>query len=324
MTDATWSRRAAGWLRRWGIIALSSATLGFQSQQPLTPEEAQALDQAVTEALVADGATDSSIEHISERIRRWSFVLVRAPQGSNDFKLAQTALAKAQEDMKAARARSVEGGKIEEASRQEVSAKLAAARTAMTGRNWVQAEQNIRYVLNRSPNYPVALSLLDEVRRLQRISDLQRLGVFVGLGALGLGGSGAMVLRWSRKSGRGWGRAEPPGIGDGLATLQVVEGVGAGRSARLEPARPVCRIGAATSAKPADANDVVISDAGALVSRFHCTVVRRGGHLFLIDSSTNGTAVNGKWLERGEQVRLGDGDEISIGDVARLTLQYGQ
>ena len=71
-----------------------------------------------------------------------------------------------------------------------------------------------------------------------------------------------------------------------------------------------------------ETNDLVISDAAAVVSRYHCTVVRRGDHLFLVDSSTNGTAVNGKWLQRGEQVQLGDGDEISISEVSRLKLQF--
>jgi len=328
VTNFQWTHRAGGWLTEWRRMAatvVSSATIGMsglQAPQPLTPEEAQALDRAVTEALVADGAVDSSIDHIAERIRRWSFVLVRAPQGSNDFRLAQGALAKAQQDMKAARARSVEGGKIEDTSRQEVNAKLAVARAAITSRNWVRAEQNLRYILDRSPNYPVALSLMDELRRLQRLSDLKRIGMLVGLGVLGVGGSGAMVVRWSRKGQRARARSDVAGLGNRRANLQVVDGIGTGRTSLLEASRPVFRIGAASGEKPNETNDLIISDAGAIVSRYHCTVIRRGDHLFLVDSSTNGTAVNGKWLQRGEQVRLDDGDEISIGEVSRLKLQY--
>jgi type VI secretion system protein ImpI len=99
-----------------------------------------------------------------------------------------------------------------------------------------------------------------------------------------------------------------------------VDGVGRGRECVLEPDRTALRIGAAMGATAEEQNDLVISDSGAAVSRYHCSIVREGDRLYLIDSSTNGTAVNGRWLTRGVRAELADGDVILITDVAQLQL----
>ena len=301
----------------------NSARLVGQNPQQLTPEEAQALDRAVTEALSADQIPDSSTAHISERIKRWSFVLVRAPRGSNDFKLAETALARAQQDLKVARTRSIEGGSIDAATRQVVAAKLADARTAIQAGQWVRAEQAISFVLDQSPNYPVALSLMDELRRKKRVADLKQLIMLALLGVLLVAGSGALVVYFGKKGKKaGSGGPVQAVVPARTAVFQVIDGIGRGKFATVDANRPMFRIGAAMGSQPNEVNDLVISDSAMLVSRYHCTIVRQGEALYLFDSSTNGTAVNGRRLQRGEQARLMDGDEITIADVSRLKLRY--
>jgi hypothetical protein len=286
--------------------------------QAQTPEEAQALDRAVTEALEADRLPDSSIAHITERIKRWSFVLVRAAQGSNDSRLAGDALARAQRDLKLARTQALQDGRIDSGTKQVVAAKLAAAETAIRTGDWAQAEQEIRSVLDQSPNYPVALSLLDELQRKKRASDIKR---FILIGAIGLllvAGVTVAVTRFGKRVQRGGpGTASPLGR---RASIQIVEGVGRGRECVLESDRAALRIGAAMGATLEEQNDLVISDRNALVSRYHCSIVRDGDRLYLIDASTNGTAVNGRWLTRGVRAELADGDLILITDAAQLKL----
>ncbi len=54
--------------------------------------------------------------------------------------------------------------------------------------------------------------------------------------------------------------------------------------------------------------DIVLE--GETVSRQHCTIIRCGTAFFLLDSSRNGTFVNG---QRVSQVQLQDNDQIRIG-----------
>jgi pSer/pThr/pTyr-binding forkhead associated (FHA) protein len=100
------------------------------------------------------------------------------------------------------------------------------------------------------------------------------------------------------------------------AALQILEGVGRGRLVPIESA--IFRIGAASSSKAEERNDLVLNDQDGTVSRYHCSVARKGGDYFLIDSSSNGTFLNDGMLAQGTHHRLEDGDEITISDVARL------
>ncbi|MEW6566694.1 MAG: FHA domain-containing protein [Chloroflexota bacterium] len=53
------------------------------------------------------------------------------------------------------------------------------------------------------------------------------------------------------------------------------------------------------------------------VSRRHARFFTQRGEWMLEDlRSTNGTAVNDRWLEAGDRVALRDGDEVRFGDVA--------
>lgn len=63
------------------------------------------------------------------------------------------------------------------------------------------------------------------------------------------------------------------------------------------------------------ANDIVLPD--DYISRMHATIVTRGNTHTVVNSSPNGTLVNGRRVERG---RLKPGDEITLG--AETVLRY--
>src|SRR4051794_753473 len=51
------------------------------------------------------------------------------------------------------------------------------------------------------------------------------------------------------------------------------------------------------------------------VSRDHAEIRVDAGGVVLVDTSTNGTRLNGRRIERGERVPLVDGDRITVGHV---------
>lgn len=61
----------------------------------------------------------------------------------------------------------------------------------------------------------------------------------------------------------------------------------------------------------AAAHRILVDDPS--VSRDHAEVRVDAGVLYLIDHSTNGTRLNGRWIERGERLPVHDGDHIEIG-----------
>ena len=55
------------------------------------------------------------------------------------------------------------------------------------------------------------------------------------------------------------------------------------------------------------------------MSRVHCSIRLDGKFFTLIDNnSSNGTAVNGTRIKGNDPVQLRDGDEIVMGDMAKL------
>ena len=62
--------------------------------------------------------------------------------------------------------------------------------------------------------------------------------------------------------------------------------------------------------------DIHIDDPNRYVSRRHARLILRGGQLFIVDlGSTNGTFVNGRRIEPGEEVRVTPEDRIELADV---------
>lgn len=104
------------------------------------------------------------------------------------------------------------------------------------------------------------------------------------------------------------------------AVLKVIDGIGRGGLYAIESA--IFRIGAANASRAEEKNDLVISDADANVSRHHCSILRKDGDYYLMDSSMNGTYLNNVLLKRGEPHRLEDGDEVRIANVSKMRFLY--
>ena len=69
----------------------------------------------------------------------------------------------------------------------------------------------------------------------------------------------------------------------------------------------------------ASVHNVVLADDNE-VSGDHCKIVDRSGHFFLIDTSTNGTRVNGKKVKNEIRLHHSDPEDIAVTDAAILEL----
>lgn len=286
---------------------------GASGQPALTPEEKQVLDAAIGQALEADLSADTSVAHIRERIARWTGILLKQFDP-----VAQNALSRAQDDLKAANDRALQSGKADQETRRLIDQKLAAGEQALQSKNCRVANSNFQAVLDRDRNNPSALSMMPEVQRCQKIADLKRQMIYILPVLLLLGVGLVAVVRFGAKQREESRKRADDVAAKRAAVLQIVDGIGRGKLVTLDSQKPIFKIGAAMGAEEAEKNDLVVSDSAAMISRFHCTLVRKGGDYFLVDSSMNGTAINGKSLKRGADHRLEDGDEITLAEVSRL------
>src|SRR3989442_4583162 len=64
-----------------------------------------------------------------------------------------------------------------------------------------------------------------------------------------------------------------------------------------------------------ETNTLVLSDPERFISRTHATISFQAGGFLITDTGTkNPVVVNGRALGSGSQARLGDGDQVKIGD----------
>jgi FHA domain/Tetratricopeptide repeat len=280
----------------------------------LSPEEKAALDQAIQQAIAADVADDTTSAHINERIQRWLQVVFRDPQNQ----VAQQRLQQAQNDLQTARSRALEAGKADQQSTEVVRSHLGAARADINAKNWASAEQHLGAVLQQDPNHPEAKSLMAELQRSKRMDDLKRQALYIVPVLVILAAGLVLVVRWGAKYREERQRKAEELAAKRAAVLQIVDGIGRGKLVTIDREKGVFKIGAAQGPGEDEKNDLVVSDSGALVSRFHCTLLRKEGDYYLVDASMNGTALNGKPVRRGEHYRLDDGDEITVAEVSRL------
>jgi hypothetical protein len=280
----------------------------------MSPEERAALEQAIQQAIAADVAPDTSAAHIQERIQRWLQVVFRDPQNQ----VANQRLQQAQNDLQASRTRALEAGQADQQSVDLLRSRIGAARSDINAKNWSNAEQNLGFVLQQDPNHPEALSLKNELDRAKRMDDLKRQAMYIVPVLVILAAGLVIVVRWGAKYREERQRKLDEAAAKRSAVLQIVDGVGRGKLVTLSTEKAIFKIGAAEGASDAEKNDFLISDSAKLVSRFHCTLVRKDGDYYLVDASMNGTALNGKPVKRGEHHLLDDGDEITIAEASRL------
>ncbi|MBI3362209.1 MAG: FHA domain-containing protein, partial [Chloroflexi bacterium] len=109
--------------------------------------------------------------------------------------------------------------------------------------------------------------------------------------------------------------ASPPDAEGAMATLKVLEGPPGLKGETLYINKVLTLIGR----NPKMANMVFYPNEDSSVSRLHCTIQLDGKYFLLIDNhSANGTRINGELLKPDSSVQLRDGDEIVLGDLAKL------
>ncbi|HEX2095272.1 MAG TPA: FHA domain-containing protein [Longimicrobiaceae bacterium] len=285
----------------------------------LTPAQQEDKARLLVRARRASGGSEPTVASAQERMELWKMILIIDPADTEarlGYEQAQGDLDRARTQEEARRQAADAELKTQAAQAADRREKLALAERALYARDLNSAEQIVTGVLAQSPDDPRALSLRDAIRQAHEARRLTRrllmaAGALVGLAAVIL----LLVKKlFGRKGGEGSsGGAETPAA---RGLVKVIDGVGRGRLMPVE--KEVFRIGAADGERPEDKNDLVISDSGALISRYHCTILRKGKRYFLLDSSLNGTRLNGEPLERGEHHRLQDGDEFVMADASRL------
>lgn len=106
-----------------------------------------------------------------------------------------------------------------------------------------------------------------------------------------------------------------PSSGAGMGSLAVLEGPPGVVGEVYTLSKPVTVIGR----NPSRCDIVFYPNQESSMSRVHCTIRLDGKFFTLVDNnSSNGTHVNGTRLRANEPVQLRDGDEIVMGDMAKL------
>jgi hypothetical protein len=280
-----------------------------QGLTPLQQEDKARLLKLARGASLTPAAT---VRDAEDRMERWKMVMLIDPADVE----ARLGYEQAQKGLDAARAREETDRSRTEARERELAEKrdrLRMAERALYARDLKGAEVILDDVLRQHPGDPRASSLMEMLRDTRRAYELRRKLMYGSVGLLAL----AVVLgAWARRVYRRR-KQEAHGAGDqARALVKVVDGVGRGRLVPIT--RDLLRIGAVEGAGDGDRNDLVVSDANAAVSRFHCAIVRKGRDYFLLDSSLNGTRLNERPLGRGEHHVLRDGDEFVLAESARI------
>lgn len=198
--------------------------------------------------------------------------------------------------------------------------KMEAVRQAIEARDLDDADNSVDDVLAIQPNNARALAYKDRIAALKRVRQLKIMLVAIAVAVIALGAGLAVVGKFLLARRQARLAERKAALEKRKAVLKVVDGIGRGKIFPVE--NPIFRIGATSSAKAEENNDLVLSDADAVVSRYHCSILRKDGEYYLIDSSVNGTFLNDALLKRGEHHRLEDGDEVTVADVSRLKFLF--
>jgi len=295
---------SARWLKQEEAAAAAAA------EAPAESREAE--KERILRAARAKEATAAvTVENARERLELWKQVRLIDP---NDLE-AQLGYQRAERDLETARQQEEQQAQVEAAASGEQAVQARRADQALQAGDLEAAEEMADDLLSRAPGNVDAMRIKKAVRvaraakafRFRLIGGAVLLLVFAIVVAI-LARRGLKRLR-QRDAMAG---AE----GGGKAVLKIVDGIGRGRIVTVD--KEIFRIGAAQGKKPDEMNDLILSDSKSLVSRFHCSIIRHGEEYLLVDSSTNGTELNGEPLVRGADRRLRDGDEFVVASVSRL------
>jgi hypothetical protein len=254
-----------------------------------------------------DQSSDKSLQNIRDRTDCWKRMQLQGMGDSTVDASYRAAVA----DYDAA----VKSDSLRHAG-DAVDSTLVSAQRAIQARDLATARRLVDGVIASQPDNQRALAFRDRIMALERTQRLRNtlFGMAAAVLLLGLvvaGSARVLARRHDRQVAKA--RAERSSQ---KAMLEIIDGIGRGKI--YEISTPIYRIGSAESERPEERNDLILSDAKGFISRFHCTIVRKNGKYFLIDSSLNGTYMDEDLLDRGEHRPLEDGDEFSIAGMARV------
>jgi len=304
------SLRHAALVAVLGTLALPGRGAAQDSSASgLTPAQQNTIAQLLPRARQLEAQREVTVENAESRVIIWRQILLTDPnnvEAKLGWEQARADLARAEEAEK-------EGRQVQAATAQQREGQLRQAETALRAKDLESADAMTSTVLAEDPTNARALSLRNTIRAAQRARAARRRFIIIGAVLVGIAVAVVVIIKKVGGKKKKSGGAAPAG---GKAVLKVVDGVGRGRLVTID--HDVYRIGAAEGETDDRTNDLIISDSAAAISRMHCTILRRGKDFYLLDSSLNGTAVNGERLDRGEQFRLRDGDELILAGVSKL------
>jgi hypothetical protein len=304
------------------MMAVAPCVLGAQRPghaarprpKPSTQVPARPLSERETLmrfCLQTDSTAPQTVDGVRQRTDCWKRMQL---QGMGDSLVDARFQAALDDYADAARADS--SRTVTDSSASAMSAKIAAIQRALVESRIDDADRLVNEVLAIQPQNQRALAFHDRVVALKRTRQL-RIILFSVAGAVLLLGAGLGIFaRVLAKRHEHAAAARLALEAQRRAMVEIIDGVGRGKLYAIEG--PIFRIGSAMSDRPEERNDLVLSDESAFISRYHCSIIRKDGRYFLIDSSLNGTYVGDELMERGEHRALEDGAEFSIAGMARF------
>ena len=261
--------------------------------------------------LQTDSTAPSSVDGVRLRTDCWKRMQL---QGMGDSMVDARYQAAIGDYVVAARADSARSAT--DSSGPAISARLVAVQRALQESRLEEADRLVNEVLAIQPDNQRALAFHDRVVALERARRIRTILFGLAGGVLVLGALLAVVARALARKHDAELEERRALAAQRKAVVEIIDGVGRGKMYTLDG--PIFRIGSAISDRPEERNDLILSDEGAFISRYHCSIVRKDGRYFLIDSSLNGTYIGDELMERGEHRLLDDGAEFSIAGMARF------
>ncbi|HMI57680.1 MAG TPA: FHA domain-containing protein [Gemmatimonadaceae bacterium] len=282
----------------------------------LSPTQQADKDRLMKQAREKGLNRDTTEANAEERAELFKMVLII--DGSDTE--ARMGFDQAQKDIDAAHARDAAAQKSKEDAVAAKRYKLRAAETALDAGDLKTAESQVDDVLSTSPDDPRATSLKAAIADKRKSAATRKKMLILGAIILAVAVAGTLLLLQLLRAKREHDKQAKAEAAARKAILKVVDGIGRGKLIALD--KDVFRIGAAMGAKPEEQNDLVLSDSDSAISRYHCSIIKKDGGFWLVDSSLNGTSLNDQRLDRGEDHNLEDGDEFVLADVTRIKFLF--
>jgi hypothetical protein len=282
----------------------------------LSPTQQADKDRMVKQARQKALTRDTTAQGAEERAELWKMVLIIDGSDSE----ARMGFDQAQKDIDAAHGRDAAVQKSREDAVAAKRDKLRQAETALDAGDLKTADGLVDEVLATTPDDPRALSLKATIADKRRSAAARKKMLVLGVIILAVVVAGGLLLLQLIRAKRVHDKEARAAAAARKAILKVVDGVGRGKLMSLD--KDVFRIGAAMGTKPEEQNDLVLSDSESAISRYHCSIIKKDGGFWLVDSSLNGTSLNDQKLDRGEDHNLEDGDEFVLADVTRIKFLF--